>query len=85
MNRTVFICAVLMTGCSSDPDSQWLPGEPVYNKESVGRIHGDERSPNQRYLDCSRSAKSRAERSRCATTAHTPDKAYLGIEMPLRF
>lgn len=86
MNKViVFTVIVLVSGCSSDAQFEWGSDDDIDRERPVFRIHGDERSPNQRYLDCIRKAKSQSQRRHCATRYHAPDDEYIGVELPLRF
>ena len=86
MNKgIIFICITFISGCSDRSGPEWIPGQEIQPDSPPGRIHGDERSPNERYLDCVREANSKTQRSNCSTQSHVPDKEYIGIEMPLRF
>ncbi|MGD8108519.1 hypothetical protein ACQE32_18025 [Pantoea sp. FN0302] len=91
MNKHGFSAAlmlVLCVSCSDYQGSSWTPGEAIYPASSQGRIHGDERSPSQRYNDClsaSKKADSKAERSRCTERSQHPDPDYVGVTVPLHF
>lgn len=76
------------TRCSDYHGSYGSSGNMPYPASSQGRIHGDERSPSQRYNGClsaSKKADSKSERSRCTEGSQHPDPDYVGVTVPLHF
>ena len=75
----LIILVMLLIGCSSDGVSV-SGGTP--------RVHGDERSGQERYLDCisgSKHRESRSERARCTEESMHPDPGYVGVSFPINF
>jgi hypothetical protein len=90
MNRyslPVALALLLCVSCSDYRDNDWQPGDAIYRTSPPGRIHGDERSQQQRYSDCISGTKrnDRAAQRHCAQRSRTIDPDYHGITMPLYF
>lgn len=64
---------MLLVGCSTNGVT-W----------STPQIHGDNRSPSERYQDCL-SRKEKSERSKCYEKAKSPDPYYMGVSFPVKF
>lgn len=90
MNRyslTVVLSLLLCISCSDYRDNDWQPGDAIYQTAPSGRIHGDERSQQERFSDCIAGSKGNdsAAQRHCAARSHTIDPNYLGITLPLHF
>lgn len=73
MNRyslTVVLSLLLCISCSDYRDNDWQPGDAIYQTAPSGRIHGDERSQQERFSDCIAGSKGNGAKALCCTFPH---------------
>ncbi|GAD66847.1 hypothetical protein VPR01S_05_01420 [Vibrio proteolyticus NBRC 13287] len=84
----IILTSVFLFGCSNISHHGMNGVYGSTDVKSGPRIHGDERSKEQRYKDClsqSKNSKRKSEKIRCHDDSQHPEPGYWGVSFPITF